>query len=586
MYIFQRGHLLLCIVAGWFLLLPFVPSVYGDVDDAEYNGSDLNNGNNTITAGSHNLPSSGTLLFWDELPIGSEIVAAWTWHTQGNVLLNTQNGVPVLTDTVVNADPLTTNLYEGRTQVISIVTGGGTGDQHLGATGFNDNTGADLYFDADQGPPDHPDLEDGSISGITAANGTVTPDPTYGQNRAIIEFNASAATPFTIDLQGILRNIPDSVSNPVSPEVFGTVRADIVRIPGGSIDPQPSPVTTNTRPYPIEWPPTDLVTAPVWDFAVEGSWDMTFDFSTVQDGRYEIRLTAEDVVGNSSPSITDTTSTVLTVILDRGNPAIAYTAPPDPFIIGQSPATSPVYEDAFFTLVGYVDDLYSLPAEVDTTVRNNDNSWQQVFATIDTQPAPSGVFSQDMNFTSTGPGNIGANQPLPGEQFYWIVSSIGTDSSGNSTNSSAALNVIYDLAPPSQPEFSAPSLPTATTADFLNFTVRLDNQLPAPDEDLEEHGTIIFEMTVYPSLEPTRRTTFTFNGVPSGTAHSSTLDDGAVNTGPDPLGNIPDYFTGTQTLNLLGWDDGELTIELVAIDEVGNRSTHRSSDLYQRKGWS
>ena len=559
-------------------------TLYAQIDYAEYEIMDLNNGSQTIAAGTHDLPTSNggnnVELLWDTL--GADTDADWTWYNQGGIALATQN-VPVATSTVIAFDPLTSSLYEGRTQILTIADANPSNDLYFVAERFNDNspTADELIFDADQGPPDHPDLDDGAVAGITAPNASaILLDPIYQENRAQVEFNQASANPFIINLEGILRNIPTQITDPVSAEVFATVQADIVRIPGGSIAPIASPITTNTRPYPIIWPINPMAALPTFDGRTPGVFDFSFDFTAVQDGQYEIRLTATDIAGNSSPSIALATSTIITVILDRGNPDIIYTSPTDPFIIGQTPPLGPVYEDGLFTLVGQVNDIYSLPATVFTTVRENTNAWIQPLPSNSTVGPPGpGTFSEAMNLTSTGIGFIAANQPAPGDQEYWVVSTAALDAVGNGTPTSAILNVIYDLAPTEAPVFSFPPTSWATTASTINVSAFLDNERPAPDEPLEEHGSLLFELTVFPSATPTQRTTFTFAGIPSLTTHDSSLDDFSVDVIADPLGNIPDNFSGTQLLNLDAWNDGELTLELITIDQVGNRSPVTTATL-------
>ncbi len=534
------------------------------MDDVEYNGAELNGGSHTITPGTHDLPATGTMINIDVS--APDATATAEWYNQAGTLLNSLSGVPHDTDTPV-PDPLTNALFEGRTQVLVYGVGETSGAWLEGPSRFNDGTGDVIYFDADQGAPDFPD-----ITNITAPNGNAS--LIVVGNRGRVEFNSSSfyAAP-VVQIDGNLVNIPDNAFAAPSGEVYATVIVDIVPVSAGSIGPLTSPVTTNTQPYPIPvpvgvWPPPLNPAAP-------GDFTITIDFTGVADGTYELRFSARDVVGRSSPPVTEPTSTIVTVVLDRSNPSVDITAPESPFIIGPTPPYSIAYEDGVFTVSGTVSEPYNSPATVTLEVHEGDAGWA-LLATYTNETlaaAPPQPWSTEVNLSTTGPGGIPAAVPPAGGQEMWVIAATARDSVGNVSRTSDHLYVVYDLAPPEPPDVSLPYDGYATAGDSLPVSAVVTNILAPGLETLEEQGSLLVEAVIYSADDPTIRTTYTLPGVPSADLHDSALDDtAAFPIFTDPLGDIPDYFVIDGVLPLDGFPDGRLVVEFTAIDQVGNRS--------------
>lgn len=556
------------------LLAPAVWAVVMAVTyDTELN---MNNGHD-VPAGQRNLPG-GTINITCDAP-------------QANVILFNQlgdmgaggpgeisqfgaacDGDGEATDT---PDPATTTnlLFEGRTQVITQVTDNDNIPE-LGPTTFVNGTdaGEAIFFDADTGPPDHAILDTNAADAFQSTNPNTIRD--LPSNTVIFNQAAAMAGPLDLVIQGRVLNIP-AMGAPLG-EVGATVIVDIVRMNGGSIAPETTPRTTFTGPFLIPYAvnPAAAADNPSFDGVAneEGAFVMGFDWTTVQDGTYLLTFAVNDVQGNSSPN--DGNNLVVRVIIDRTIPDLVFTNPPSPFIANT--VTIDDCEDVDYVLEGRVGESLTLPATVDLMIFHDEMGVNNPLpgsgmVEAETSPIP-GVFAFPVNLT-TAPVPT-----LPGEQDVYVTIAQATDAAMN--QSGVATHVtIWDLVPTLTPTFLAPGTPFTTNGAQLTLQGRVDNIRPGA-EDLEEHGTVDFEVTIFPTAMPTMRTTFVAGGFPSAALHDSQLDVIEADTGtPFPfvdadnfLGNIPDFFDFTLPINLAGFPDDNYTVELQTVDQACNRS--------------
>lgn len=526
-----------------------------------------NNGHD-VPAGARNLPGGNITVTCDATP--SEVTLfnqIGTSQANGTVgQFGADCGVATATP-----DPASTVnlLFEGRTQIITQVQ-----DQDnvpvLGPIAFaaGTNAGEPIFFDADTGPPDHAELDVVDTDAFQSANPGVVRDLA---NATVIFNQGAVGNPFDLVIQGRVQNIPNAGA-PLG-EVGATVQVDIVRQGGGTIAPLASPVTTFTGPYLIVYA-VDPVAAPDNpSFAgvanEEGAFRIGFDFSSVQDGVYLLTFSTRDVQGGVNPA--DGNNLLVTVIIDRSAPGIVFTRPANPFI-ANNPQTEPFCEDVIFTLEGIVAEPLTLPATVTLETFHDDllvvNPIFTNVTTAVTGPLP-GLFSVPYDFT-TAP--IITN---PGEQDLFVTTAQAEDGAGNL--SGIATHVfIWDAVATLPPLFSAPPSPFATAGTIVTFVGNVPN-VRVGAEDLEEHGTVDFELTVFNSLTPTLRTTFVVAGTPSTTVHDSQLDViqapvFPVATTDNILGLIPDRFDFTLPVNVSTLPDGNYLVELQTIDQACNRS--------------
>lgn len=526
----------------------------------------LNGGNHLIGGGGTDLPPNGSDPNYTIDVDGTD--------TQGQIHMRDQIGGvvwdgPLVADATATAFPnvIATLPFEGFNQVVFWAEGDTSALPGALFRNYLNAPGDPHFFTVDQGPPDN-----------VRVTATVAPNGVVDAGNQTITFNRLSATPFDTTFTAVVENLP-TAPDPVRGEVRATVEIRVTRVSGGSIAPVLPTYTLETGPPEVSYTAVPPVVA-----AVPGEFTWTVDWQNVQDGTYEVRLvTIQDFAGNGGPN--DGNEPVWTVVIDRQSPALIILRPTTrPFIIDNDASNNyagGVVEDGLFDVSGYVSEALSAPATVWLYCRNRAGGGGdpipappalQDYFTGQTLTAPvTGTFQIPVTFTDTGPGLIGAlfATYAPGTQDLWRIDGRARDGSGNDTQQNDFFYLIHDnTAPISTPEISQPPVGFATSATELLIRGRLDNDLGS---ELEEHGNVVFFVTIYPSANPTARTTFTLVGGSSLATHDSTLDDAAPNfPGTDVLGEIPNEFTFEQLINLDAWPDGLLTIEVLAMDGMGN----------------
>lgn len=215
-------------------------------------------------------------------------------------------------------DPATVTrlLFEGRTQVITILEDGG-GEAALGPVSFTQgpDAGMPIMFDADTGPPGHAELDILPEQAFQSSNPGVLRDL---PGRRVVFGGEAVGQPFDLAVQGRVRNLP------ATGERLGEVGAEVTvtlrEVGGGSLAPLSDPRTTFTGPdliaYDVHPGPHPENPSYGGEADAPGAFRIAFDFSHVADGTYEMVFFARDVQGNASPP--DGENLVVWVVIDRG----------------------------------------------------------------------------------------------------------------------------------------------------------------------------------------------------------------------------------------------------------------------------
>ena len=550
------------------LLLLLATSALAVVMNVTYTTElNMNNGHD-VPAGQRNLPGGTINVTCDNPPSNVTLFNQLGILAAGEI---GQVGAACGADTAT-PDPATTTrlLFEGRTQVITQVVDG-DGIPALGPIAFAAGTdaGDPIFFDADTGPPDHAILDPTDTDAFTSTNPQIVRD--LANFRVTFNQAAVMAGPLDLGIQGRVLNIP-MAGAPLG-EVGATVSLTITRQNGGSIAPLMSPITTFTGPFLIQYTvdPMPDPTNPMFDGVAneEGAFFIPLDFTMVQDGVYDLVFFVRDVQGNVEPN--DGMNLVVQVVIDRSGPTLEIRQPVDPLIVNQ-PGLGPFCEDPMYTLSGQLSDGLSQPGQVVLQTFHNDALVINPIFTIVTQTTTTpfqGFFSADYDLT-TAPVI-----PGPGDQDLFVTTADGTDAAGNASNQDF-LSTIWDQVPTEDPAFLDPIDGFTTSTAQITFRGEVTNIRPGVEE-LEEHGTLDFLLTLVQVADPTQRTTFVIAADPSPGTHSSGLDVIVAPVFPfatadDILGDVPDEFSFTRVIDFSGLPDGNYLAELQTFDQACNRS--------------
>jgi hypothetical protein len=569
----------------WFLVfsLLLVGHVYAFITAITYT-VDLNQGGgHDVAAGQRNLPGGTINVTCDSGPSLVTLFNQLGFNDPDPLQdpgVIGQFGAPCGAD-VVSPDPVTTNrlLFEGRTQILTQGVDG-DGVPFLGPIGLGGNAADPYYFDVDTGPPAHPVLDIVDVDAFQTTNTAAQLDLVLRQ--VIFNREASLLDDFLLTIQGRVVNIP--ILGPPVGEVGATLSVEVARQGGGptparpgtpTVPAGPSVMSTFTGPYliPFQLPIVKDPGNPSFNGVAdeEGAWAMATDWTTMPDGYYDLRYQVRDVQGNRNPN--DGQNLTVLVLIDRENPTVAFREPPQPFIINGL-GHGPFCEDPLFALSGQVSDNLTGISAVLLESFANDAGAANPFSSITTltTTAPfSGFFSVDYDLT-TAP-----IIPGPDEQILYATTVNATDEAGNPSNEDLHL-VIWDQVPTEPPSFSTPPDLFTTNASTITFSGAVANLRPG-DENLEEHGTVDFLLTLISSFNPSDRTTFVIAGDPALILHDSELDTVVSPapfpfvTGDDPLGDVPDLFTFNRVVDFTTLPDGDYTVELGTFDQACNRST-------------
>ncbi|MBI2943440.1 MAG: hypothetical protein HYY25_04500 [Candidatus Wallbacteria bacterium] len=462
-------------------------------------------------------------------------------------------------------------VFEGRTQLISFAESPLTPfpPGFPGPTVVNNRA---TFFDSDTGPPNHP-----QITGLSVTNGRVT----TGGNRARIVYNAAnkQTGPLKLSIAGRVQNIPRAGFT-VANEVLATVTVDMVPVQfSNSIVPERTPKTTETGPalVPFSFPiPTPRLQA--------GEFTIDYEFTQVPDGVYELRFRATDVFNQQSPN-DPPNQTILTIDKDTRAPNVVFSTPSQrPAFVIDGPNPKPPFQGDKFTVTGFASDERAQSTTITLEITNRSNP-ATVFSTRVTSVATIGSqpFTVNLDFSPGGPILSVLPPALPApptaSQELYRIQARSTDQAGNRGAATDSVYIIRDFAPTVTPVIQRPPTGFATDARSVVVSGFVTNVIGFTN--LEEHGSVDFEVTLQSAITPTIITTLVVPGLPDSNKHSSALDNGttSVPSGPtyttfpiDVLGRIPNSFSFFVPANVTGFPDGRIFITVRTIDQVGNIS--------------
>ncbi|PCJ21176.1 MAG: hypothetical protein COB02_00905 [Candidatus Cloacimonadota bacterium] len=526
------------------------------------------------------------------------------------------------------------------------------GDWFFGPFVFQngDDAGDFIFLDTDQGPPAPPHIDFFECQGTSTCVGNPLVVETPRSQLSNLEpyrfkvvfnkqdiFNVvnSGGPSLVVSYHGHVINDPTLFNGTLpgaSPKPESNAFLDSELRPirfTSTVAPEQSRKTTGTGPFPISVfgvPPLPQVTYPdqispfpygtaVYDdvpiplkypFGASLSpgryQTISFDFSNMVDGDYEIWITAEDVtsaitqngqspgaIGISGDRIAGVT-TVIRVIRDGRSPVLGLQILGVSFlIIGDNDEPPLPYDDfqgEIFDIIGTVSDERGDITTVDFDIIDNLGAvvlplnLTGHFRSIRDN---NGNFIERFDFTPLNPNTVGTTPPpATGGQTAFQINGHSTDPQGNISVTTASVYVIKDLQPPQDPFVVSPSLSfgSIVTKTFMDLVVRsLNVDIPSGSfDDLREHGSVRLIGVIQEAVSGGKISNFTVSAQGVGAATSdSKLDNHPLWLNNDVFGNLFDEFEYTRKINLDDFADGPMILSLSLIDQVGNVSLTTTS---------
>ncbi|MCO4783588.1 MAG: Ig-like domain repeat protein [Candidatus Cloacimonetes bacterium] len=515
------------------------------------------------------------------------------------------------------------------------------------------DAGQFIFIDTDQGPPAPPFIDffecQGTSNCVGAPLVVETPrtqisgnDPYRYKvvfNREDVENAVNSGGPsLIVSFHGHVLNDPSLFAGSLpgavqKPESNAFLDSDLRPMRFTStVAPEQARKTTGTGPFPIGIagvPPLPIVTYPdeivdfpygtvVYDdFPVPLKYPfgpslapglyqtVSFDFTSMVDGNYEIWITAEDVtsaitqngqspgaIGVSGDRIRGLT-TVIQVIRDRVSPTMSLQVIPEFgfLIIGNNEEPPLPYENfqgEIFQVKGFVSDERGDTCTVDFDILDNLGAFVPPIG----PPPPGGHFRsvQDSNgailetfdFTPLDPNTTGTNPPpATGGQRAFEIRGVPTDPQLNTATTTSAVYVVKDLQAPQDPVIVSPSIGVGAivTQTFMDLVVQSPN-LDVPSgsfDDLREHGSVTMVAIIQEAVSGGKISSFTVQAQGLTTSSDSKLDNHPSWLRNDIFGTVFDRFEYRRTINLDAFADGPMILTISLVDQVGNASINTTS---------